>query len=494
MKFAVVLTALYILFCLLTFKHFGITSDEYVEYQSGKALLHYYQTGNESKSFNISERQLPTESTYFRGHLALFSVLNPKGLYENYHLLNMLLALPLFLMFYALLLHTYKDQKLAFAGTFILFFTPRFLGDIAANPKDVPFAIFYFLSLGAIYLFHQKKQSFVLSSLVIGLLIGLTFSFRLIGASLFIVMFFYYSQRSPVHAARDVAVSFIVASASLVFLLPLFSQGYAEGLKILLASSTNFEYWNNKMLFMGKFLSKEQRPFYYLPVWILITTPLYQLLLLTLSPALLYFQKTKRSSLYYLFGFAFLVNFALYFLIEPVIYNGLRHFLFLLPLGAFLASLAALDSLSVLNLLTIKFKYISLTVFIILFLITVISVTKSHPYEYVYFNEVSGGLKNAVGNYDTDYWGASYKEMSEWLLKNPAKTRSIKVYTCDMPFAVSYYSKKLFQVVSSEEDSDFIVCDIDNVIQKDYDLPTVYSVSREGVPLGKVFDSSALKK
>ncbi len=494
MKFAVVLTALYILFCLLTFKHFGVTSDEYVEYQSGKALLHYYQTGSQSKNFNISERHFPTESTYFRGHLALFSFLNPKGYYENYHLLNMLFALPIFLMFYALLLHTYKDQKIAFVGTLFLFATPRFLGDLPANPKDVPFAVFYFLTLGAIYLFHQKKQNFIISSVAIGLLIGVTTSFRLVGASLFVVMFFYYAKRSPVTALRDSVISFFISILALVLLLPLFSQGVLEGLKVLVESSTNFEYWNNKMLFMGKFLSKEQRPFYYLPVWLAITTPLYQIVLLVILPFLIYFRKVKRAGLLYFFGFAFTVNLLAYLLINPVIYNGLRHFLFLVPILSLLACLSAIDLFTFLNSRAGNFKFVHLILISFLFLVTVINITKSHPYEYIYFNELSGGLKKAIGNYDTDYWGASYKEMSEWLLKNPAKTRSINVYTCDMPFAVSYYSKKLFQVVSDESEADFIVCDVDNVPQKKYDLPVVYSVDRGGVSLGSVFDSSSLKK
>lgn len=33
-----------------------------------------------------------------------------------------------------------------------------------------------------------------------------------------------------------------------------------------------------------------------------------------------------------------------------------------------------------------------------------------HPNEYIYFNELIGGLPGAYGNYDTDYYGNSYKE------------------------------------------------------------------------------------
>ena len=33
-----------------------------------------------------------------------------------------------------------------------------------------------------------------------------------------------------------------------------------------------------------------------------------------------------------------------------------------------------------------------------------------HPNEYVYFNQIAGGLPGAFGRYDTDYYGNSYKE------------------------------------------------------------------------------------
>ena len=38
---------------------------------------------------------------------------------------------------------------------------------------------------------------------------------------------------------------------------------------------------------------------------------------------------------------------------------------------------------------------------------------RMHPHQYVYFNRLIGGLGGAVGNYDTDYYGQSYKEAVE---------------------------------------------------------------------------------
>lgn len=39
----------------------------------------------------------------------------------------------------------------------------------------------------------------------------------------------------------------------------------------------------------------------------------------------------------------------------------------------------------------------------------------NHPYEYVYFNELSGGIDNAYGNYEMDYYYHSTRKASEWI-------------------------------------------------------------------------------
>ena len=40
----------------------------------------------------------------------------------------------------------------------------------------------------------------------------------------------------------------------------------------------------------------------------------------------------------------------------------------------------------------------------------------NHPYEYLYYNQIVGGLNGAFGNYETDYYFVSQTEASEWLI------------------------------------------------------------------------------
>jgi tetratricopeptide (TPR) repeat protein len=41
---------------------------------------------------------------------------------------------------------------------------------------------------------------------------------------------------------------------------------------------------------------------------------------------------------------------------------------------------------------------------------------KNHPYHYIYYNQLVGGLKGAYGKYESDYYYVSQTEASEWLI------------------------------------------------------------------------------
>jgi len=49
---------------------------------------------------------------------------------------------------------------------------------------------------------------------------------------------------------------------------------------------------------------------------------------------------------------------------------------------------------------------------------------KNHPYYYLYYNQVVGGLKGAFTNYETDYYYVSQTEASDWLI-NYLKEKNI---------------------------------------------------------------------
>ena len=69
---------------------------------------------------------------------------------------------------------------------------------------------------------------------------------------------------------------------------------------------------------------------------------------------------------------------------------------------------------------------------------------KNNPYQYVYFNELVGGIDGAYGKYETDYYGLSMREGIEWLVKNRGLDDGRKVrigVNCEVETA-NYWAKK----------------------------------------------------
>jgi len=49
-------------------------------------------------------------------------------------------------------------------------------------------------------------------------------------------------------------------------------------------------------------------------------------------------------------------------------------------------------------------------------------IVKNHPYQYVYFNELAGGIDKAYGNHEMDYYYHSTREASEWVIAHAQKS------------------------------------------------------------------------
>jgi hypothetical protein len=112
-----------------------------------------------------------------------------------------------------------------------------------------------------------------------------------------------------------------------------------------------------------------------------------------------------------------------------------------------------------------------------------------YPYEYLYFNEAIGGLKGARNNFELDYWGQTYKEAVANTLafyNRSNDLKNIKVYPCNVSFAVLYYSKHEFQIINKSGEADVTICDYDNDKRLGLTGKIITTISREGVPLNIV--------
>ncbi|HAV76630.1 MAG TPA: hypothetical protein DCX53_04670, partial [Anaerolineae bacterium] len=112
---------------------------------------------------------------------------------------------------------------------------------------------------------------------------------------------------------------------------------------------------------------------------------------------------------------------------RPAMYDGMRHFLFILPpLFVFigLAFQSIVDYIS--SNLNYASNWLRAGLGFLLILPGINGIIKLHPYQYAYYNSFIGGTSGAFRNYETDYWLTCYKEAVEEL--NVSRTQPINLY------------------------------------------------------------------
>jgi hypothetical protein len=95
---------------------------------------------------------------------------------------------------------------------------------------------------------------------------------------------------------------------------------------------------------------------------------------------------------------------------RPAMYNGIRHFLFVLPPLAVAGGLAASVAASWLRRFGRTAPAAATALFLLGIALPVFDMTRLHPYEYVYFNHFAGGVRGAQNRFMLDYWGLAFKQ------------------------------------------------------------------------------------
>jgi hypothetical protein len=171
-----------------------------------------------------------------------------------------------------------------------------------------------------------------------------------------------------------------------------------------------------QVLFEGKIWASKHLPWNYYFVYFGITTPVLVLLFAIfghISGALNAWRRTLAFPVFV--GCLFMVWFPLtYFLVaRPNVYDGLRHFLFLLPLSAVLAGSGAAACA---RLLPQRLGFwVRHAIPAVCLLAAVPSLFSMHPYQYAYYNFLAGNRATVHERFETDFWVTSYREAAEWL-------------------------------------------------------------------------------
>ena len=149
-------------------------------------------------------------------------------------------------------------------------------------------------------------------------------------------------------------------------------------------------------------------------------------------------------------------------ILKVKLYDGIRLFLFLIPMVSFFSALGLYYILENINIYKHK-KILSLLTFVLFsfFLLRFISLT---PYQYDYTNYLNPKFSSSENLYEHDYWGISNKELVYKLSKSKKLSNFLnsKVAICGSnPWVIKYYIQSYIGIrkvkkFTTRDDADYI--------------------------------------
>lgn len=508
---------------LLTFRDYGITNDEEVQKIYGEMVLSYYASGFHDLA------ALSYKDLYFYGGLfdfvaALLNKVSPLGAYETRHLFGGLVGV--FGLFGGWRLGRLLGSKRAgFLAVVLLALIPAYYGSAFNNPKDIPFAVGMLWTLWAMcrmmpFLPKPPRDQVMVFAVSLGLTLGVRVGAGLAGVYLLVVLFVYLIWRAAEtrslavvgREGRAMAFAFLPALPVAYLTMALFWPWSYQSPFNPLVAVAHFSHYGIHIdtLMDGQWLPAGHLPAVYLPLYLILKLPEMALVGMVAAVGLVVLHLRRgfrrddsvdksRSLQFVLLGLAAVFPIAFFVVLRPTIYNGIRHFEFLLPPFAVISGLG-LDRLW--SLLGRGSEGRSRAFGLVLGAAVAIQLwimAGLHPDEYVYYNALTGGVKGAEGRYELDYWGNSLAEAARDLTRYVEMEngglpvhRVYKVAICGNPLAATYYMPPFLHFTAKPSEADFFVAFTQHDCDRVVGGREIIAVERFGAPLSVVKDRRPL--
>jgi hypothetical protein len=184
-------------------------------------------------------------------------------------------------------------------------------------------------------------------------------------------------------------------------------------------------------------------------------------------------------------------------------FTGMRHFFFVVPP---VAVLAATGSDAIIGWLGRRSRALAVAAFAgMLFALGLNADTlyRLHPYEYLAYNNLVGGLPGAADRYVTDYWVnsmnpaidglQSYLERTEGV-GAPGNHKLYKVAVCGERYAFVDHAKPYLVWWKDWAEADFFISPTHMHCDREREGKVVVSIERLGVPIAVVKDTRKPRK
>lgn len=420
---------------------------------------------------------------------------------------------------YFLARRLFASRPLALLASLFLVLHPRIFSHAFYDSVDIPFLTFYTASIATLVRYFDRRTlgALALHAIVCALAIDIRSLAGVIPALTVVLLAF---DRVPPRLTASAATATpparrllrplgrialflaIVVLTTIVFWPFLWTNPLLRAVDVI--QQTPKVNWNGLVLYLGREINAPQLPWHYLPVWILITTPIacsvfFFLGLFELVHALarhpVAFFRERRAEFIVLS--AFLVPLAAVTLLRAVVYDAWRHLFFVYPAFVLIAvngirrTFAWFDTLPASRARLAK----TVTAAALAFNLTLVAgfMVRSHPYENVYFNRLAGRDLTAIKQrFELDYWGLSYRRALEHLMAtDPANP--IRIYHSDN--ALLAINRQILppaeqariQQVEAFDEADYILTNFRQVRTGYPGLPEYFSIKVDGEKILSVY-------
>jgi hypothetical protein len=505
-----------------TYDSYAISNDEEVQQRYGELIVSYYASGFTDQSlFHYVNLYL------YGGLFDIVAVLSERALpmiepYTIRHWLCALTGIGGIAAAWATA-RLVAGPRAGSIAAFALAACGPWYGSMFNHTKDIPFAA---AMMGAVYFLLRAARGLPRPALRdvfgFGLLLGAALGIRVLGlllvgyAGLAILMHVPRWRARPTKEGRPRdSLSFFAQSA--IALTPAFLIGYVimiaawpwSALSPLnplrgLIDFGGFHYQINTLL-NGQVYEMANVPRWYVPAYLLLKLPLVIIagaavaLVSVIRPSAGVLKQRRAETL-------LLIVVATFPVICEVIgrgpaFTGLRHFLFVVPV---LAVLTGIGFDGLLAQLTTRRPWLARAAALAVSAALVWNagtLIRLHPYQYLYYNPLAGGLQGASGRYVTDYWvnimPEAVDDLEDFVAKLDAGHPSGHRYTvavCGERLPFEKQANARLQWTEDWNKAEFFIAPTHMNCDRALDGTVISNITRLGATIGVVKDRRDLAR
>ena len=422
-------------------KDFGISWDEPWHRMHGKSTLAFI-----ARLFGIDKilgnfEHIPDPNTW--GYSALFEMFfilfeklllieETRNIYILRHTLNFTIYFFGAYMFFLFIKEHTQNLSISFIVSMFYLINPRLLGHGFFNCKDSIAQALVACSLLPLYLAFKtsSRKWFIISGIIIGLSIVVRIPIIYLPFIYLVALFAKdFDTKKKYYFAKNTFTNVLIFFLSILFsafvFQPLFWGISYDGVKKIFLTFMDYP-WEGFNYYLGHYISAINLPWHYIPLWVLITTPLPFIIFFFFGISTTFRKSLKKIRKSMFFDFFMLMGFIVpifvIIILNSTLYDGWRHMFFIYP---FLSYFMGVGFIWLINYLKYKFiftfKKIMIIISVLTFLSPIVKIVQLHPYQNVFFNSLAG--RDPMKYFEGDYWALSMREGIEWILKNDDKDR-----------------------------------------------------------------------